>query len=226
MRKEEFLRNVRKQIHYIYDRNQIEEELSSHIQDSILELLEEGISLEEAEEIAVSQMGNPIELGKQLNKEHHPIIGYLYNISQYILFLLFFPALMMSAILISDVVKLSTPTVVEGCVETYPINIKVELPTHDIKIDNICIMEDGTYFLTYRSYTDFFYSRAGWSSYHFNIESNDGEFLNNGSYNSSGFLGNIGYKTFTYPEDDIIYLSFGNEETIVLDLKEYIHEKK
>ena len=77
MTKQEYLQTVRKQIHYIFDRDTIETELSQHLEDSIYDLMEDGHSREEAEDLAVQQMGDPISTGKMLNQEHHPLLGYL-----------------------------------------------------------------------------------------------------------------------------------------------------
>ena len=82
MKKQEFLSIVRKQIRFVFDRDKIENELKQHLADSIEELIEEGFSWEDAEHIAVEQMGNPKEVGQLLNKEHNPILGYLWTISR------------------------------------------------------------------------------------------------------------------------------------------------
>ena len=42
MNKNEFLKIVSKQIHFFLDREKIEKELSDHIEDSALDLMEEG----------------------------------------------------------------------------------------------------------------------------------------------------------------------------------------
>ena len=68
MNKQEFLESIRKQIHFVFDRDSIEQEYSAHIEDSVLDLMEDGYSKEEAEKIAIEQMGDPIEIGKALNE--------------------------------------------------------------------------------------------------------------------------------------------------------------
>ena len=82
MKKVEFLSIVRKQIRFVFDRDKIENELKQHLEDSIEDLIEEGVSWQDAELIAVEQMGNPKEVGQLLNKEHNPILGYLWAISR------------------------------------------------------------------------------------------------------------------------------------------------
>ena len=57
MKKDEFLSIVRKQIHFVFDRDRIEDELKQHLADSIENLIGEGFSWQDAERIAVEQMG-------------------------------------------------------------------------------------------------------------------------------------------------------------------------
>ena len=70
MKKKEFLSIVRKQIRYVFVRDTIEEELKQHLNDSMETLIEEGFQWQDAEEEAVRQMGDPVEVGMLLNKEH------------------------------------------------------------------------------------------------------------------------------------------------------------
>lgn len=44
MNKQEFLENIRKQIHFVFDRDSIEQEFNQHIEDSIADLISEGYS--------------------------------------------------------------------------------------------------------------------------------------------------------------------------------------
>lgn len=225
MNKKEYLRIVRKQIRFIFDRDEIEKELNQHLQDSILDLMEEGLTREEAELQAVAQMGDPMEVGKQLNQQHHPLFGYLLKLSEATICLLIVPTLLMIIYFGYSTFQLVTPTVVDNSVEVIPINLEVEMSTHDLKIDNICFMQDGTYFITYRSWINYDYSRAGWSSSLFHLENSEGKYADNSGYNSSGILGSNGYKSFTWPEDDLLYLISRDGKRIEIDLKEYRDEK-
>ena len=49
MNRQDFLKQVSKEIHFIFDRKSIEKELNEHLDDSITDLMEEGLSREEAE---------------------------------------------------------------------------------------------------------------------------------------------------------------------------------
>ena len=85
MNRQEYINQVRKEVHFVFDREAIENELQHHLEDSICDLMEEGISREEAEAQAVAQMGDPVEVGKQLNEEHHPVLGYMWMLSSILL---------------------------------------------------------------------------------------------------------------------------------------------
>ena len=66
-----FLDAVCAQIRWPSVRRKIRAELSGHIEDRILYLVEKrGYSFGEAEEAAVRNMGNPIALGLALNDQH------------------------------------------------------------------------------------------------------------------------------------------------------------
>lgn len=226
MNKQEFLESIRKQIHFVFDRDAIEQELNQHIEDCMLDLMSEGYSKEEAESIAVEQMGDPIEIGKQLNEEHHPLIGYLFVASKVILALLIVPSIIMIGYCGYDVIRLATPTTLDYGKQIVRLDIDFDINTHDVTLDYLYNVGPRKYSITFRAWNDYSYSRAGWSSNKFDIETEDGRFLARGGYHSSGFLGSIGYKEFEYPDNGIIKIKTRADEIITIDLKEYIDEKK
>lgn len=74
----EFLEVVCTQIKYKPIRNDIKDELNLHIQEAKENLiLEEHLSEEQAEEKAVSNMGDALEIGKKLNKIHRPKLDWV-----------------------------------------------------------------------------------------------------------------------------------------------------
>ncbi|MBU5439046.1 FtsW/RodA/SpoVE family cell cycle protein [Tissierella sp. MSJ-40] len=50
----------------------IKEELMDHINNNVIENIDKGISLEESIDMGIKQMGDPYDLGRQLNKVHKP----------------------------------------------------------------------------------------------------------------------------------------------------------
>lgn len=72
----EFLNNVCKEIKYKPARKPIFEELGSHIDEIKYENICQGLSENQAEEIAVEQMGDSKQIGKRLNKIHRPKLDW------------------------------------------------------------------------------------------------------------------------------------------------------
>ncbi len=110
MNRQDFLRLVSKEIHFIFDRKSIEKELNEHLEDSIADLREEGLSKEDAERQAIAQMGEPEEIGKLLNQEHHPILGYVWMISRVMVIAVAILALVVGAESLQSAFDLLAPT--------------------------------------------------------------------------------------------------------------------
>lgn len=85
--KEKFLAEVLNQIKFKYDRYDIRMELESHIQDKTEYYSELGYDMDKAEELSVSDMGDAKEIGKELNKEHNPFIGWIWRLTNVFLVL-------------------------------------------------------------------------------------------------------------------------------------------
>ncbi len=69
------------------DREAVAAELREHIEDKTADLMRifPDMTEEEARERALSQMGDPEEIGKELAKIHKPWLGYLWRASQVVL---------------------------------------------------------------------------------------------------------------------------------------------
>ena len=77
MNTKEFLNKVSKEIKYKPANKPITEELESHIEEAKKDYLCKGYSTNEAEEIAVKQMGDAKKIGKELNKIHRPKLDWI-----------------------------------------------------------------------------------------------------------------------------------------------------
>lgn len=216
----EYLQRVRKHILYVFDRDSIEQELAQHLQDAMDDLREEGYSKEEAETLAVQRMGSPEEVGKQLNKEHHPVLGYAWLLSAVVLACLVIPTLFSAGHAIYMGIKTMTPAIMENSEEVYPVDMVLELPTHKLHLDNICIDEEGEYHLTYRAWVKHSYSRAGWSTELFWLKNSDGKSLRGGGYRSHVFVGLYGYVEFQWPEDGRLYVHIRDGNIVEINLIE------
>lgn len=225
MKKNEFLSIVRKQIRFVFDRDKIEDELKQHLTDSIENLIEEGFSWQDAERIAVEQMGNPKEVGQLLNREHNPILGYLWTISRVALSIFVCRIAIQIGMIAFSLITTMKPYVPKYSVESYAVNLEMELPTHHVKVDNICRNESGQYFLTFRAWPKLEYSRAGWRNDFFTIEDKAGVIVGGGTQTMNSFAC-YGTKDFEWPEDSVLYLVGRDNEVKELDLEEYCDEKR
>ena len=75
-------RQVMEQIRFKPDRDKIWDELVAHIEDRTEEMKSRGFIQEEAEARAVTAMGDPTEVGKQLDAVHKPWLGWLWIASK------------------------------------------------------------------------------------------------------------------------------------------------
>lgn len=88
--KDKFLSTLISCIKYPFDRKRIKKEYEQHIDEKIHDFMTEGYDESVAENMAIDRMGDPLEIGKQLNAVHSPVLGWLYVASKYTLVLLVF----------------------------------------------------------------------------------------------------------------------------------------
>ena len=71
-------------VKFSYDHENIRQELQEHIEDMMDDLCGNGMSEAEAVSLAVINMGNPDDIGKELNKAHNSVLGFMWFISRQI----------------------------------------------------------------------------------------------------------------------------------------------
>ena len=226
MKKAEFLKIVRKQIHYVFARNDIEKELDQHLQDSIEDLLAEGYSEEEAEKQAVLQMGNPVEIGQQLNKEHNSIQGYAYFVTKILVLLLLLPIVFKCMSFAIQWCGLIKPVVVKDSEAVYAVNKTIKLPTHYLKIDNICVQANKKRYLTYRTGMKLSKYRRVSEYRSFIFLDEDGNQFGDYIQTKKNKFGAKGCIEIPDSCAEIIYVVGENEEQWEIILGDYLYESK
>ena len=73
---ERYLNDVVSHVRFAFDRRKIRQELREHMEDLYEDLLSQDIDEKQAAELTVDYMGDNEELGKELDKAHHPVLGY------------------------------------------------------------------------------------------------------------------------------------------------------
>ena len=76
MNTEEYLTTLTQQIRCKAARDSVSEEIRQHIEDQIEAYLSCGTSPEEAEKLAIADMGDPIETGAALDQIHRPKMAW------------------------------------------------------------------------------------------------------------------------------------------------------
>lgn len=76
MKKEEYLKILTDQIRCRMARKEVEDEIRGHIEDQTRDFLSEGMERDEAEAAAVREMGNPVEVGNQMDRIHRPVMPW------------------------------------------------------------------------------------------------------------------------------------------------------
>ena len=76
-----------KAIRFGPDRRTVRSELSAHLEDKALDFqrIFPGLTQEEAQDRAASEMGDPAEIGKELARLHKPLLGYAWLASKVLL---------------------------------------------------------------------------------------------------------------------------------------------
>ena len=82
-----FLEQIMSYIKFPYDKDKIKGELEAHIIDKVDYYIVIGHDIESAEQQAINDMGDAKEIGKALNKQHNPLIGWLWKITNVLVIL-------------------------------------------------------------------------------------------------------------------------------------------
>lgn len=193
-----FLDEVLIHIKSPFDKDEIREELSDHINDMIEDYQEQGYSFEESKQKCIENMGDPKEIGVLLNEEHKPWIGWLFYVSNMVrIILIMFVVLFYGASFLSSFATRNTPRNVDQSKVIYHIKIKEKIDIGDkvIHLTDVIYDVEGDLTLFYKGYNTSFFGGLG-SSYYLRNYSDD---LGNNQFGHSGAMTggfiDIGYVT-------------------------------
>ena len=85
---DEFVSLVVRQVRFSPDRKDIKRELTAHLEDACDARMAAGQSELDASREAVASMGNPVEIGRELNRAHNAVIGWTWLISKWVFIVL------------------------------------------------------------------------------------------------------------------------------------------
>lgn len=160
-----FLMEILSYVKFSFDKADIQTELESHISDKLEFYLQQGYGIEEAEQLSIDDMGDAKEIGTELNKQHNPIIGWLWRITNVIaalttiifgfIFILFIGSTFLQGNLVDEFPKSDI---------VYKIDLKEQVKIDDrvIRFTNVIYDKNGSMNIFYETY----YTRlwgTGWS---------------------------------------------------------------
>lgn len=87
MNREQWREKMCAHIKFRPDHHAIWTEMENHIEDKRAALVASGMKVQEAEPLAVAAMGDPAEVGRQMNTIHKPLLGWLWKASGWLLVL-------------------------------------------------------------------------------------------------------------------------------------------
>ncbi len=160
-----FLKEILSYVKFKSDRNDIQTELENHIEDKMEDYLEQGYDTEEAEQLSINDMGNAKEIGVELNKEHSPMVGWIWKITNLILILTivvfgFYFSLFISSFFQSNLINEIPKSEI-----VYSINLKERVQIDDtvIRFTNVIYDINGNMNIFYQTYSKAIWGIA-WSS--------------------------------------------------------------
>lgn len=170
----DFIDKVLGHVKFSYDHENIRQELQEHIEDMMDDLCGNGISEAEAVSLAVINMGNPDDIGKELNKVHNPVLGFVWFISRKI-------AAVIIAILLVEAVS-DGYSFIRSLVDGYGVTqskgevvysvksgYETMLDDMHIKIDEVVYYDDETMEVRYITWKSPFATSIDWT---FNLSTN------------------------------------------------------
>lgn len=162
---EEFLEETLSYVKFVLDRYEIRLELRDHMMDKFDYYMESGSDVEEAEKLTIKDMGDPKEIGVELNKQHNPIIGWIWRLSR-IAVILFVVINIFTVGGIGLISIFSTSEVnriaKEDIVYRIDLDEKVQIDNRVIKITNLIYEKNGDMNIFYKDYEKGFLGQ-GWS---------------------------------------------------------------
>ena len=188
-KKESFLAEVLCCVRFPFDREKIRMELENHIEDRAGDYEGKGSDREAAVNLAVRDMGNAREIGQALNRQHNPVLGWIWLVTD-VLAVLMAACLIVSLVLPSLSSLLSfnrlDPIPASDIVFRAEVDKKVKLDDMVIHISDVIYDTNGDLSMDYE-YFDTRLWGAGWTFSNIGeISDNLGNHYSEGRFEESG----------------------------------------
>lgn len=215
---EMYLDEVLSFVKFKYDHKAIRRELAEHMADLKEDLMAEGMDEDAAEYMAVEYMGDASEIGQELDKEHHALLGWVWRISRIVVVILmilnfsniqwFFTAF------IGNHFEKYEPQSTSAEVWRMELDREYHVYDYTLVIEDVYFYEDNTMTIVYRTKYNPFDKIIDWGvTLRADILDEDGEYAckSGGGYKNGGYNG-IGWTTKkeVFPDAKTLKLQFGD----------------
>lgn len=186
---DEFLDKVCKNVKYKGAHASISEELQNHIQDHIHDFIDQGFDEETAMRKAVEAMGDPVEIGKELNKLHRPYVGWILSMVNTLIVLV---GIYVTLLVIPSVFGFFEPfgSIPKGKDIKYSVNLneKDRIDDRTVVVKKLVVDKNGSVYIRYNDYNEPF--SMGWSMLNFEIYDDKGNRYYGGGEGKGNIFGN------------------------------------
>ena len=187
--KADFLREVLSRVKFRRDRAGIKTELECHISDKIDYYVEQGYDSEKAEQLTIGDMGDPTQIGIELNKQHNPLLGWMWQLTNALVtLLLLLDVIIIGPGLLSNVFNRDPMSIIPDSNILYKVDVDetVRLDDEVIHFTGVVYDRDKTLHIFYEHYDTRLWG-TGWSFGSIgSISDNLGNTYFEGSLGSSG----------------------------------------
>ncbi len=223
-----YIKEILSYVKFKSDRNDIRSELEDHIEDKMEDYLEQGFAADEAERLSISDMGNAKEIGEELNKQHNPIVGWIWKTTNLLLVLTIFAFGYVFYIFISTFLYSNLINEIPKSKIVYKINLKEQVQIDDlvIRFTNVIYDTDGNMNIFYETYSKAIWGAYGGHGYLGEVTDNLGnKYMSSSGMAHSGGFASKGIWTIVHFSDDaemliINYDLYNRKYRVEVPLKE------
>lgn len=193
---ESYLDEVLSFVKFKYDHKAIRRELAEHMADLKEDLMGEGMDEEAAEYMTIAHMGDAAEIGQELNKEHHALLGWVWRISRILVACLIganiMPMFVFVSGMVSNLFEEYEPSTDAAVVWQMELDEEYQVYDDTLLLGDIYYYEDGVLDVVYHTKRSPFSRSIGWGMTItlgiFDAEGNDIR-VGGGGYKRGGYYG-------------------------------------
>lgn len=151
----EFLEEVLSYIKLPFVKDDIKLELESHVLDKISDYMAQGYNQERAQQQALADMGDPKEIGTELNRQHNPFLGWVLRLTNImVIFFLICSIYLMGFPIVNHLFRKDYANDIpkENIVYKIDIDEKVKIDDTIIHFTNVIYEKDGDLSIFYEYY--------------------------------------------------------------------------